>query len=87
MTLAPSAGPSATSSGGGGGGAADDGASFPELLGKPWQEAEAAIRASHPALRVIPLGQNSPVTRDYRLDRVRVFYDEEGKVSSVPRTG
>lgn len=38
-------------------------------------------------LNVQKLEEGSPVTRDLRINRVRVFYDESGNVSSEPRTG
>ncbi len=38
-------------------------------------------------LSVIKLEEGSPVTRDLRNNRVRVFYDNNGKVSSKPTIG
>ena len=31
--------------------------------------------------------EGSMVTRDYRIDRVRIFVDTHGVVARVPRTG
>jgi len=31
--------------------------------------------------------ENSPTTRDYREDRVRIFFNDEGKVASPPHAG
>lgn len=31
--------------------------------------------------------EGSMVTRDYRIDRVRIFVDAHGVVARVPRTG
>ncbi len=38
-------------------------------------------------LNVIKVEEGSVVTADYRTDRVRVFYDKDGKVSSKPSIG
>ncbi len=35
-------------------------------------------------LNVIKVEEGSPVTCDLRFDRVRVFYDKNGNVSSAP---
>jgi len=32
-------------------------------------------------------GPGMPMTRDYRMDRVVLFVDDDGKVSRVPRNG
>ena len=46
------------------------------------------LTESHPNYKIIAVNKNSPVTRDFRFDRVRVFYDETTRlVSSVPKTG
>ncbi|CAF1324661.1 unnamed protein product, partial [Didymodactylos carnosus] len=60
--------------------------SWPEFVGKDANEVEAKIRAEgyEPKL----LKEGSPTTRDYRENRVFVFYDENTKtVTSEPRTG
>ncbi|CAF1362935.1 unnamed protein product [Rotaria sordida] len=61
--------------------------SWPDLVGKPVDEAVAAIKSENPSLNVIPLEEGSAVTKDLRWDRVRVFFDANNQVSSVPRTG
>jgi len=38
-------------------------------------------------LSVIKLEEGSPVTRDLRNNRVRVFHDNNGKVSTKPTIG
>jgi hypothetical protein len=38
-------------------------------------------------LMVVVIQEGSPVTADYRLDRVRIFVDGKGNVSSVPQLG
>ncbi len=57
------------------------------LVGIPGEDAKNIILTEDSTLNVIVLPENSPVTRDYRLDRVRVFVNSEGKVSHVPRKG
>ena len=62
--------------------------SWPELVGRDAEEAVKIIQQENPSLDVIlmPRGQNF-ATLDYRENRVRVFNDNNGNVSSVPRIG
>jgi len=60
---------------------------WPELAGKTGAEAEAAIKKERPDLTVVIQGENSPCTMDYRTDRVRIFVNAEGKVTSAPGCG
>mmetsp|Transcript_30910 Transcript_30910/g.67821 ORF Transcript_30910/g.67821 Transcript_30910/m.67821 type:complete len:152 (-) Transcript_30910:168-623(-) len=60
---------------------------WPDLVGKSGEEAKAAILADDPKLTVHVLPDGSMVTMDFRLDRVRIFVDEEGKVVGTPRKG
>lgn len=57
------------------------------LVGKTGEEAKAQILQQEPGLNVIVMPQGAPCTRDYRLDRVRVFVDNDQKVVSAPRKG
>jgi len=61
-----------------------------------WTELHAAavdtalltIKEERPELTVVKVVQGSMVTMDYRLDRVRVFYNEDtGLVTATPRVG
>ncbi|EWM21885.1 subtilisin inhibitor [Nannochloropsis gaditana] len=61
--------------------------SWPELVGMDGEDAKKQITADMPGLNVIVLPKNSPCTMDYRLERVRVFVDEEGKVVVAPSQG
>ncbi|BFZ14571.1 hypothetical protein BsWGS_17610 [Bradybaena similaris] len=65
----------------------DAGHTWPELVGKKYEEAEKAIKDANPELNVVRVPENSMVTMDYRIDRVRLFVDEDGIVVSPPRTG
>jgi len=42
---------------------------------------------AHPELRVFVITERTPVTMDYRLDRVRVVVDDDGVVVKPPRQG
>ena len=54
--------------------------SFPEAVGKTGEEAKAIILAKDSSLQVVVLQENSPCTKDYRTNRVRVFVDANGIV-------
>ena len=55
--------------------------SWPEVVGKSAEEAKALIEATRPGLKVDILEAGSMMTMDYRLDRVRVIVNQEGKVA------
>ena len=60
--------------------------SWPEYEGKDVDEVVKELKELHPNLNVIAVKNNSPVTRDFRFDRVRVFYDQNTKlVIGIPR--
>ena len=61
--------------------------SWPELKGKTGREAKHIIQEEYPNLHVNIIPENSPVTRDYRTDRVRVFVNETGIVTHTPKVG
>ncbi|KAL0375239.1 UNVERIFIED_CONTAM: Subtilisin inhibitor CLSI-I [Sesamum radiatum] len=61
---------------------------WPEVVGLTAEEAERKIKEEMPAgTHVYVLPSDSFVTMDFRTDRVRVFTDSSGKVSSPPRIG
>lgn len=57
------------------------------LVGKTGQEARQRILQEKPDADVHILPEGSPCTRDYRINRVRVFVDSSNKVVSAPRPG
>ncbi|XBI15907.1 hypothetical protein VPH35_058248 [Triticum aestivum] len=60
-------------------------ASWPELVGKSIEEAKKTIMKDRPDVKnieVFPVG--TPVTGDFRPDRVRIFVDT---VAETPRIG
>jgi len=60
---------------------------WPELVGKPYAEAEAVIKRDAPELKVSKVKPGSMMTMDYREDRVRVFVDNDDKVEKAPSLG
>lgn len=62
-------------------------AEWPELVGRPGAEAEETIHQDDASLLVQLVPENSMVTMDYRLDRVRVFVDKEEIIVTTPRVG
>lgn len=57
-----------------------------ELEGKPVDEVVEAIKRDQPTFNVVVVPMNSPVTMDYRVDRVRVFV-QDGVVPRAPMIG
>ncbi|KAM0887701.1 hypothetical protein ACQ4PT_028836 [Festuca glaucescens] len=58
--------------------------SLPELVGKCVEEAKKVILMDKPDAKIVVVPAGSPVTFDYRTDRVRLFVDT---VVEVPRVG
>lgn len=61
--------------------------SWEHLVGKTAAEATETVKADMPEADVQVVLDGSPVTRDFRFNRVRVFVDANDIVVSVPRTG
>ncbi|KDP42134.1 hypothetical protein JCGZ_03191 [Jatropha curcas] len=61
--------------------------SWPELLGANGQAAAALIEKENGNVNAIVLNERSPVTPDFRCDRVRVFVNDCGVVVRVPIVG
>lgn len=61
--------------------------SWPELVGTKGKEAVAAIMKENPSLKAHTLPEGSFVTFDLRHDRVRVYTNEQGVVTSAPKIG
>eukprot|EP00939_MAST-03C_sp_MAST-3C-sp1_P003294 g3294.t1 len=62
---------------------------WPELKDSDVDTAVQVIKSQRPDLRtVVKLPEGSMVTKDYRLDRVRVYYDTStNKVTKAPMAG
>ncbi|KDP36378.1 hypothetical protein JCGZ_08647 [Jatropha curcas] len=61
--------------------------SWPELLGENGKAAAALIEKENKDLHAIVLKEGTPVTMEFRWDRVRVWVDECGVVILVPING
>lgn len=63
--------------------------SWPDLVGKNAEEAKNAILQDDPSINVFIIPEGAPVTRDFRMDRVRLFVDPDTQsiVKSLPRRG
>mmetsp|Transcript_42 Transcript_42/g.67 ORF Transcript_42/g.67 Transcript_42/m.67 type:complete len:254 (-) Transcript_42:143-904(-) len=60
---------------------------FPCLLGMDGDAAMELLQESYPFLEIHVLHELSPVTMDLRFYRVRIFVNDDGKVSIVPQIG
>jgi len=58
--------------------------SWPELVGLSVEEAKKVILKDKPDADIVVLPVGSPVTRDYRPNRVRIFVDT---VAETPHVG
>lgn len=62
---------------------------WPELVGMTGEEAKDQLQVlcGEETYDVFILNENSPTTRDYRFNRIRVFTNDEGVVTRVPQIG
>ena len=60
---------------------------WPSLEGKTRESARRTIEQTNPYVTVFFVEKGSPVTKDLRVDRVRVFYDDSNNVFGVPEVG
>ncbi|CAF3342104.1 unnamed protein product [Rotaria socialis] len=60
---------------------------WPELIGLDGDEAVRIIKKETGFTNVKTIVEGSPVTLDYRTDRVRIFVDKKGIVTSMPTIG
>lgn len=60
---------------------------WPECVGKSGKEAEQLIKTERPEVETIILPVGTPVTKDYRATRVRIFVDDKGNVTDTPHVG
>ncbi|KAA8527727.1 hypothetical protein F0562_035404 [Nyssa sinensis] len=61
--------------------------SWPELVGVQGETATATIERENPLVTALIVLEGSPVTPDFRCDRVRVYVNENGIVTLVPAIG
>ena len=62
---------------------------WPELVGMTGDEAKDQLEllCGEETYVIYILHENSPTTRDYRFDRIRIFTNDEGIVTTVPHIG
>ncbi|XP_076468221.1 uncharacterized protein LOC143299025 [Babylonia areolata] len=60
---------------------------WPELTGRPWQEASSFIRKEFPNIMVQVVRSGMKAKPNERPDRVRIFVDSDGKVTQTPIIG
>ena len=61
--------------------------SWPQCVGLSGEEAKQIVESNDSQLKVQILKEGTPVTKDLRRDRVRIFVDDDNIVKRVPRTG
>ncbi|WCJ22697.1 Proteinase inhibitor [Euphorbia peplus] len=61
--------------------------SWPELVGKKGEEAAKTIEQENGSVRAIVLKDGTPVTTDFRCDRVWVWVNDDKVVVRAPKTG
>lgn len=61
--------------------------SWPELLGAKGEDAAKKIEKENHNVDAIVILEGTPVTKDFRCDRVRVWVNTSGIVIEVPRIG
>jgi len=60
--------------------------SWPEVVGLSKEEAKKVIESEFQG-DVILVPEGSMVTMDFRMDRIRIFYNTENRVIRAPKTG
>ncbi|XP_039042501.1 glu S.griseus protease inhibitor-like [Hibiscus syriacus] len=60
---------------------------WPELVGEDGESAKKTIESENPNLKVTVGRDGSPMTLDYRTNRVRIWVDEKGLVVYTPTIG
>ncbi|PON95047.1 Proteinase inhibitor [Trema orientale] len=61
--------------------------SWPELKGANGEEAAKTIEQENKNVEAIVILEGTPVTKDFRCDRVWVWVNDYGTVVEVPRVG
>uniref|UniRef100_A0A7S4EGI9 Uncharacterized protein n=1 Tax=Pseudo-nitzschia australis TaxID=44445 RepID=A0A7S4EGI9_9STRA len=62
---------------------------WPGLVGMTGEDAKAQLELLYGegTYQILVMNYDSPTTKDFRYDRIRIFTDDEGVVSHVPRIG
>ncbi|KAF9686876.1 hypothetical protein SADUNF_Sadunf02G0035300 [Salix dunnii] len=61
--------------------------SWPELVRANGEVAAATVERENIYVDAVVLREGTPVTKDFRCNRVRVWVDEQGVVTRVPQIG
>ena len=61
--------------------------SWPELVGAQGTVAKATIESENSKLTAVIVLEGTAVTEDFRFDRVRVWVNTDGIVTSIPKIG
>ncbi|ONH93388.1 hypothetical protein PRUPE_8G229400 [Prunus persica] len=61
--------------------------SWPEIVGEDGEVAAAKIEQEKPDVHAIVIPEGTIITQELRCNRVRVWVDENGVVTTVPRVG
>ncbi|XP_022975284.1 inhibitor of trypsin and hageman factor [Cucurbita maxima] len=61
--------------------------SWPHLVGVGGSVAKAIIERENPNVKAVILEEGTPVTKDFRCNRVRIWVNKRGLVVSPPRIG
>ncbi|KAL5542154.1 hypothetical protein UlMin_009864 [Ulmus minor] len=61
--------------------------SWPELVGVDGKDAQKTAEKENPAVKAAIVPEGSFVIMDFRVDRVRIWVDEQGLVTRVPKIG
>ncbi|KZV24795.1 inhibitor of trypsin and hageman factor-like [Dorcoceras hygrometricum] len=61
--------------------------SWPELVGKDGHAAAEVVERENPNVRAIVLKDGTPVTKDFRCDRVWVWVNDKNRVVRPPTVG
>lgn len=65
----------------------DSKSQWPHLIGKHSSEVAGIIKSDRPGIEVVTVPNNAFVTMDMNFERVRLFVDRDGTVTSPPRVG
>ncbi|KAJ4726832.1 Proteinase inhibitor [Melia azedarach] len=61
--------------------------SWPELVGEAGEAAAAKVEKENPNVNAIVILDGTPVTKDFRCNRVWVWVNNSGTVIRTPRVG
>ena len=57
------------------------------LVGMDSERAIECLESQYPNFQIVAVEEGSMVTMDYRMDRIRVYTDSQGRVATTPNIG